>query len=409
MLRKPFSGGSQVSQNKISTIRNVVFFGASIIAQSFNSAIKMRDAEIELAKNGVDAQVSVESVPGEGIADYLVRIDTVLAKHAGQRGVAIFLHGPGNDVSSSRPFRSATDSQKRAIVDGLRIIADKVEAAGHLFIMSNISRRYYGGGINFPEEEGSLPYNTYLIEPFIKERLPHAWDFISNKPKISMYDIFSDLAHFDIDEIHPNDPGETHVRRKLCKEVANVIGAAPLQFNAPSGSRIVFGFGKATPYSNESINAANTLTSGNAKAKTTWGIGCVVLHTDSTAFNTAGKGNAGDTSASVSNHEVLSQSVFTENPPYPNGGALTITHTISGLANGQTGTVTVSGSRNTTAADRVTEITYSGETKAFNPAADVPEFVSFPFIVTNNQIVLKQGHQVGSIYSYVSGIQLDFD
>lgn len=391
-------------------IKKVMFFGASIINQSFSTVVENHDARLELAKYGIDAEVFEHGVPGDTIADFLLRIDAVIATQAGEKGVLFFMHGGGNNVTNTRPFATATDAEKKEIVDGIRTIANKVKAAGFTFVMSNISRRYYDGINTLPENEAQ-PYNKNLIEPLMREIAPYCWNSISNEPHVNMHRILGDdFSMFEADGIHPNADGEIHVNRSICRGIGEMFGRSLPMFEPASGARVVVGFGRATAYTNPSINHGNADTRGNAVAITTHGLGYVTYVIDNTAYNRGGRGNAGVTTATWDNDEVQQASVFTELDPFPNGGIEQVVHKIGNIKAGATGVMTISGSRASSLSTRITEITYNGESKTFDPTSLTPVNVQFRFIADENgEIVFTQNAAAGSLNSYVSVTQLDFD
>lgn len=99
----------------------------------------------------------------------------VLDDHPHARYVAI--HIGGNNVSAERPYVSKdSDSGDSQLAEQLEGIIQQIIAAGKYPIVSRISYRNYtstpsvNNGAN--QENGSLPYNTNIVDPLITQYLP---------------------------------------------------------------------------------------------------------------------------------------------------------------------------------------------------------------------------------------------
>ena len=192
----------------------IAFFGASILNNTFGStqAVESR-ASATAAGISEDVVIYDAAVSGDDVADYLSRINGVIEDLSRYENVIVLVHGPGNNVSDTRPYATASAAGLSEIEDGMNTIVDKILAAGFDCALSNITYRSYTAPDVPPESNGSLPYNTNIIEPIIQAKCPNVWDSGLAEPFFNLYDLFKDNpSYISGDGIHPTEEGEAALR-----------------------------------------------------------------------------------------------------------------------------------------------------------------------------------------------------
>lgn len=387
---------------------HLYIISASIFDYSFTTNAKRGNFASLCQNAGITAPnlVTTWSNRGDVIADYVAKLPDALADAKGKENVYFLFHGPGNDITNSGPWPGASDT----IGSQLHRMFRDIWYAGHKIMYATTTYRVP------PASNPSAPYNQFLLKDLIRKYSP---DFWQGGPLFDLYEVtFNNQGFILADGVHPNDNGMMQLRAFTAKTLAHAVRGypEPTPANGYRGKRVVFDLGdKALGY--EGINGCvgnvePTGTTGEGAAQYSLGISA----TDGsriegphlrahwfTNVNMQGRGNAGDTSASLSNNTLLSSSV------YVTPGADRAFIEINNLPTGLTGTLRVTASRSADAADRVAEITYRGETLTLDGAASPAEVIEWPLVVEDGKIRLDVRCQSGSTYAYVSGIQFDFD
>jgi len=123
------------------------------------------------------------------------------------------VHIAGNNVSNTRPYSSTTLEERESIINGSINIIGQLEQAGIIPIYSRVSFRRYTESPSVEdgvyEENGSLPYNTHIIDSIIKIHNPRAYDFVNDIPILDYYGhTMLDSTGLNIDGIHLNTEGQ---------------------------------------------------------------------------------------------------------------------------------------------------------------------------------------------------------
>ena len=199
----------------------LVMFGASILEYSFEET-----SLVESTKNalGLDyLTVANRSVAGSTAADYLTRIDSVLEEYGERGNIIFFVHGFGNNVSNTRPYSTATQTEIDEFQDAMDLIIDKIQAENHTCLWAGITYRDYTS--NFPDESyGSLPYNTNIVYPTIQSRLGSAWEASVSLPYWDLYNLFKDNPQYLLpDGIHQNEEGRQALREYILSRFSSYL------------------------------------------------------------------------------------------------------------------------------------------------------------------------------------------
>ncbi len=372
---------------------NIVAISASIMDQSFSDEIQA--AQSFYREGGLAVTVYNRAVSGDRIANTLEDLPANLAEFAEQEDNTIFLyHGPGNNVSVSGPYPGGEDE----INTGVRQLIADILGAGFYLAMSNITYRVPPG--SNPTE----PYNTSIIEPIIVELLPD-WANNDGTAFIDMYQFYFDnQANIDPDGIHPDATLE-----KLTTEYFGLkVGEKTEQTNAP----VVVMEDVVVQLGNNSVNRLPNWLNSSSKLienrpsnigedNTLFGS----ISSDATLSSDQGRGNAGDTSESLTNDSLLTGYLYADDDSVKTIDVdfdLTVVDPLS------TYTVSATASREATATDRITEVTVGGVTKTIDATAIPAEIISFTGVTAqelfDNGIVWNR--QAGSTFSYLSGIRI---
>lgn len=388
------------------TMKKLVIFGASIMERSFDIYGNYYRAKAELFDIGFK---EVELIPrangGETSSVLAGRIDSVLSEFTGENGVVFFVHAGGNDVSSNRPYDTATVAQKAALGNSLQYIVNAIEAAGHTCVMSSITYRTYPDVP--PESNGSLPYNEQIVNPLIQASLPEYWNSTTNRPSFDLYtQTINNLEWISADNVHPTTAGQAGIRNYIFSRLSDFFESTDAKLTSSLGTNYVVDLGSNSI--SQPLASINKVIGGDDQfqvlKKTTGPEGSYILLSDFDGSGTTGRGNTGDSTTSLTNDDLLKTFWYVS-------GAQTGVVSVGGLANGCNGAISFTASRNTTSTDRVAEITVQGITKTLDGAENPAAIVSFDFSIENdaNSIDAYIKKQDGSTFAYISGIEIIFN
>ena len=180
-----YADGSNCVMSDISILANtrpVIVLGASIMDGAFTGPVKSTKYLHDIGSS-LD-RLREYATPGDTIADTIAALPAILAF---ETSPSLFvMHIGGNDVTGTRPYWSAPVNRLDDLENGLREIISTVKAAGHDFALASITYRNYFN-ILLDGSDGSLPYNTEIIEPLIRELTPEWWDFETDRPVLDLY------------------------------------------------------------------------------------------------------------------------------------------------------------------------------------------------------------------------------
>lgn len=381
---------------QIDGVINLVVVGASIMELTYANEEARADGSTQLYKNGVYAKIYERATSGDTTAEILEDLPAVLAEFAGQEAnTFICPHGGGNDISDAGAYPAAAAT----LAANYRQILEDIIAAGFHAVGTSISDRVA------PYPTDIEPYNTNVIEPLIQELTPLFWNEETSRPVIDMWEIsnqYSDTGFID-DGIHPNDIGKALNRIGIAEGFATKVN----QINAPLGGiqDLVLTIG-----SRDNPDIPNWL-DGNQYFPSVFMPVNVDGNDAISAFLSTeisgdsadnGRGNAGDTSQSLTNDLLLSSYMYDATDE---GKEITVD-----VGYGQyedTFTVSCTASR-IASSDAYTEVTIGGVTKVLNTAAIIPEIITFTG-VTGQQLLdagIKWNRQTGTSTAYFSGARV---
>jgi uncharacterized repeat protein (TIGR02543 family) len=221
-----------------------LFLGASIVSMSIDYADmneKIKDVY------GYDPLIFNHGNSGKTVGWLDDNIQDILDSHPKAKFVAV--HIGGNNVSNTRPFSTMSDYYKDDFTDSYRSVINKIKAAGKIAVPGRLTFRdyendqpdkpgVYGGGL---QENGSLPFNTEIIDPIIQELTP---DFYNSDAGWGLVDLYNNILNnqelLNNDGVHPTFEGR-EVFRDFWKDTAfnyvytgvKVNALTPLEFNNP--------------------------------------------------------------------------------------------------------------------------------------------------------------------------------
>ncbi len=214
----------------------VVVVGASIVNDVYGSDINNPNTArtAQWNQNNVNVDVYGYGTDGHTIQNAIVTLGTAMNTHP--TNTLFMVHIGGNNVTATRPFATATNSQKQAIESDYDALYNSIPV-GRLkdVVIMPMTFRLYNeleDLVNNPEE-GSLPYNENILIPRIAANTPGQMN-IDGNPIIDLYHFtFQNYTtYFDInnnDGIHPSQPvGVDALSQFMCERAAYFINDGPL-------------------------------------------------------------------------------------------------------------------------------------------------------------------------------------
>ena len=392
-------------------VDRIEFFGASILNLATRGGLQTGTDFLRnfLSLMNVDVPVIGRDYADSGhdSLNYTQKLAGYLASVSGSSNVLTVVHGPGNDITDNGPYSGGAST----ITTNMTTVLSGIVNAGHRVMYGPISYR-------LPGNNQSALYNTNTIHPLAKQYSPDFYD--GDIAAFNMHE-FMRLRQYDYsDNVHPNDALQHHLRAYFARVIAmRSLGQKSSSVSDYVGKTVVIALNQVNSTYTEGIitaiandSYASTETVGafaapiliDTQGSRLWG--SYVETRNFCGFNNAGRGNAGDTSATLTNNTLLSNNAFVNVQNQAIGPSYVY---IRGLPSGLYGTMSITASRNTTATDRVGVYRHNGWEKTLDAAATTPEIITFPFSVEDGEIALEFEVAAGSIFAYVSGIQLEFE
>jgi hypothetical protein len=189
-----------------------VFVGASLTNMSIDYR-NMNDA----IKNdyGYDPLIFNTGNSGKNTSWLNDNIDIILSAHPNAKFIAIDMGG--NDVSFNRPFTDTTQNMRNSFISDYTSVIQKIHNSGKIAIPGRITFRNYpneypgkpGTYVGGMPQNGSLPFNTELLDPIIASLTPDFYDSSAEHGAVDLYTYFlnNQWVLDGTDGIHPNVAG----------------------------------------------------------------------------------------------------------------------------------------------------------------------------------------------------------
>lgn len=379
---------------QINAVNTIVAIGASITSSMFGS-----DAAVTASNKHGFAGVAIDNraVSGYSAGDVLADLPAILSTYSGDSGILFFMHVGGNNVTNTRPYSTATASEIAELSNDVQSIISLIRVAGHLLVMANITYRQYSGA---PEVEGSLPYNTNIIEPIMRTQLSTMWDYEANKPVIDLYTLIFENQSWLTDGTHLSPEGQYETVDYIFERMAKVILQPIAAFSPTSGATFVVDLNDGATYS-QTNSAITVMDALNTNLNSTVFLNGAHGESRTLSFGNSGVGNAGDTSTSLTNDILLKTYRF-------KGGAGSDFVSLINIEPGSSGTVSLTASRS--GDERIGEYTVQGVMIVMDPSDLPAPTIDFNFIIGSDGVLLVEWEpQAGSSNAYLSGMQVAFD
>ncbi|WP_422351227.1 Ig-like domain-containing protein [Flagellimonas sp.] len=207
-----------ISSSVFGQYDKVVIIGASIVEQTFGRDLNNPNATrtSEWQANGVNVDVYGYGFSGYEINDIITEVQTAMSTYT--TNTLFMIHIGGNNVSTTRPYSTATPAELQSISDDYDALITAIgQTRKEDVILMPITFRTYDieDDIHTNEELGSLPYNQEILIPKILANTPSQIN-IDGNPIVDLYNFTHQnyTTYFDIggpgfDGIHPSVPGRT--------------------------------------------------------------------------------------------------------------------------------------------------------------------------------------------------------
>lgn len=213
--------GRHYAQNFVNKTPDLGFLllGSSILFRAFENINNYLEVQRAVGlERGKYVKFRMDTDNGrttQGLLSDLPSIITANPYEPGYRQIAL-IHTWGNDVSNTRPFNSATQTEKDNITNGLTDICDDLEAEGWEICLPDGTFRLYTSNTILDESEGMKPYDDILVQP-IRETYGHRFLRDDNTNYLEWYDLIKNDydTKLDPDGIHPNGTGLSDLRVDL--------------------------------------------------------------------------------------------------------------------------------------------------------------------------------------------------
>ena len=422
---------------------NIIIIGASLSDYSFSIAngasangalTAARDAlAVSLGYRGT---VHSRAVAGSTLATILTQAQSAKAEFAGTQGNNLYILPDigGNDVTSRRPYVEADDYDH--FWDGIEAIYDTLAAGGDEVVIMPLSKRLYQTGATVPvspgiDANGSLPYNMGVYYPFFAAKTPK-WLASPTEHRVDFYEYVerheSEFLRAD-DGIHPHSGSflamQGFILGGVLRGSKRIVNTSALRRGksfliAPTSNNYYF-------ESNNNINFFKVDAQGQNNQGKSLGAALRALETGEhdlfmevatsgfIGINATGAGAAaviaGDTRFNANTNalgHIMSRSLFMDNT----NAANTAYVYIRGLTEGETGRVTLAGSRNLADTQRQANVSINGTNIGILNGANnaASNLISNTFVVSSNGTLQISIHRnVAGNTAYLSGLIIDFD
>ncbi len=197
----------------------VVFLGASIIEQTFGRSLTTANAARTTAFRAAGLAVDVYGYGWSGYATNSIRSKVLEALAAFPTDTLFVIHIGGNDVSATRPFATATDTEKTTLTNNYAaLIADIGARKGDVILCPTTFRTYEDqadiaalpnprDAVFEDESLGSKPYNDAIFIPAIAAWRPETINTDGN-PIVDLYNGTRNPyeTYVSGDGVHPTNP-----------------------------------------------------------------------------------------------------------------------------------------------------------------------------------------------------------
>jgi len=214
-----------------------VWLGASIQEMSIRHGVFKQLVKEQYGYDPVVFNTAIGGWTSGSLRDNLLAI---LTNHPHAKYVAV--HIGGNDVSGGRPYPGLASG----LSNNLEFIYSTIRSLGMEPVISRISFRAYTGdpavvvsGVIVNEENGSLPYNTNLVDRMIMKYSPNFYDFGAGIGKMDPYTYFLNHTNeLSADGVHVGTEGKQSWNKLWADAAGDVIyptNAPPaVSISAPS-------------------------------------------------------------------------------------------------------------------------------------------------------------------------------
>ena len=390
---------------------NIVFLGSSTSDRAFNSADALADMQETLQEHGLPAINLVPETQSGSSAPYQAEtlMPQAVASNSSLQNVLFFGQSPTNSLTQA--FSTETQVVKDKLQGNIESILTQSNDAGWTSLYSNFNKTPEADTYEIEQ------WNDNFLTPIVQSLSP---DSIKSGVYVQDYEKFGGWSNYlfsSRDDIHLAEiSGDRLYRQYSAANIARYMGydtrknlAGRRVVVQPTGggsenwpriqniTPIPLGLGSA-PYRHM---GANLVDADTGELLTDL---YVVL--DGTRGINSGTGNAGDSSSSYLNDEVLKKCAWI-GVDEVDGFYLEIGSFSQQLPS--VASLKLAGNRNSTGNDRVGEWVCNGETK-FLDGTERPcglvDFLNVPTV--DNKITATGALAAGSLYSYLSVIEIQF-
>lgn len=219
----------------------LIFLGASItngMVSGYEDTMATYFSNLGYTVEVIDLAVS-----GDEISDILTRWESNKATYTSDASVWVFCHAGGNNVSNTRPYTSATNTEKLSIKTEYAQLLTSIVENGNTLLPANLTYRAYSDVIGGYEKNGSLPYNRDIFEPTINA-VRTAYPNLC-APMIDIYRYTrAYYAAIGSDGVHYSTLGYDVLRYLVCD---NAVSAYERGVTLTEVGDVVSGFSDLTP------------------------------------------------------------------------------------------------------------------------------------------------------------------
>lgn len=417
--------------------RNVVIIGASIEEYTFGNATQgsaaLKQHVVDLANRlGFQGTIQGRAVASEDFADIILTAQAAKAEFASTQGQNVYIaHIGGNDVSARRPYIEGDDLA--FFQSNVQAIYNILKAGGDQVIFTNISKRLYPSGtpvLPLPAEDasGSKPYNEAIMHPFIKANMPEWWDWRADRPYLDLYSFterHEDRWTVVADGVHPHIGSYASLPTFYLGRLAAKANGLDNKPGVRSGRSFIYiPRSSASTYPVYTANLNHCRVDGQGqphqgKGVITGGFDLLGAYDPFIEFSIEGVrglnsgGGAGSGAHARIDDVRLQLGDFLLDSMYADQTTLTPEMRFAGLVPGETGWISIVGSR--ALSDAIRRCTWSvngADPKIHDAAANAASNVqSWAFTVPASGIVDLTGVVAtgGGITGYISAVMIEFD
>jgi hypothetical protein len=228
--------GQSVTLPAQTQIVNIVALGASILSYIFSGRSTL--IKNMFADKGLTVNIYDESQGGRHVNEVLAHWETVKTNYTAMGDTCVCIgHVIGNDGTGYHPYSSMSAAQRTALIQDVQDLTDSVTGNGNIFMPIEASFRGYDNdtlGEYYTwenEDNGILPFNTFIMNPASQNATPAQYDTINSKSFLQWYNF---TYNYGVDyletipnRIHPTGDGIEFYRRFLVDNIAAYIKGEP--------------------------------------------------------------------------------------------------------------------------------------------------------------------------------------